>query len=119
MVEMTRNDSRPVYSTETGRICPACGKAVAQCICHVKTAPPANGGPVRVLTETKGRKGKGVTIIKGLALDLPALTELGKQLRSRFGTGGTVKEGVIELQGDHCDGVVELLKQQGHRARRA
>ena len=119
MVEMTRNDSRPVYSTETGRICPACSKAVAQCLCHVKTAPPTGAGPVRVSTETRGRRGKAVTLITGLALDLPALTELGKQLRTRFGTGGTVKEGLIELQGDHGDAVIERLKLLGHQVKRA
>ena len=65
---------------------------------------------VRVSRETKGRAGKGVTLVKGLALDDAALNALGKQLKTSCGSGGTVKDGVIEVQGDHCDKVIELLR---------
>jgi translation initiation factor 1 len=74
---------------------------------------------VRVSRETKGRKGKGVTLIKGLALDTPALAQLGKQLKAACGSGGTVKDGVIEIQGDHCEQVIENLKNQGWVVKRA
>lgn len=74
---------------------------------------------VRVSRETKGRGGKSVTIVKGLTLDPIALASLGKQLRTACGSGGTVKDGVIEVQGDHCERVIEALKKNGHNAKRA
>jgi translation initiation factor 1 len=74
---------------------------------------------VRVSRQTKGRGGKTVTLVKGLALDATALASLGKQLRTACGSGGTVKDGVIEVQGDHCDLVMEVLEKQGHRPKRA
>lgn len=69
--------------------------------------------------ETKGRGGKAVTVVKGLPLDDDALAALGKQLRTACGSGGTVKDGVIEVQGDHCDRILAALEKLGHRAKRA
>ncbi|MYN18201.1 translation initiation factor Sui1 [Rugamonas sp. FT107W] len=112
-------NTRLVYSTETGRMCPDCGKPTADCICKTAAkAKPAGDGVVRVSRESKGRGGKTVTLVKGLALDAIALALLGKQLRSACGSGGTVKDGVIEIQGDHCDLVMEALKKQGHQPKR-
>lgn len=111
------SQNRLVYSTETGRICPDCSKPVAQCICRAKSAPAVAPGNVRVSRER--RNGKAVTVIKGLPLDALALTQFGKQLRATFGTGGTVKDGAIELQGDHCDALLVLLKEQGHAPKRS
>jgi translation initiation factor 1 len=74
---------------------------------------------VRVSRETKGRGGKAVTVVKGLLLDAAALTEMGKQLKTACGTGGTVKDGVIEIQGDHCERVMQVLKAQGYSVKRA
>jgi translation initiation factor 1 len=74
---------------------------------------------VRVSRETKGRAGKGVTLVRGLAIDNLALVTLGKQLKTACGSGGTVKDGVIEVQGDHCDKVIEVLKNQGFTVKRA
>lgn len=110
-----------VYSTESGRMCPACGQPVAQCVCKsaAKAAVPAGDGVARVSRETKGRGGKSVTVVKGVALDAMALAVLGKQLRTACGSGGTVKDGVIEIQGDHCERVMEALAKAGHRAKRA
>jgi translation initiation factor 1 len=108
-----------VYSTESGRMCPACRQPVTQCVCKAKKAAPAGDGVVRVSRETKGRGGKAVTLVRGLALDEPALNSLGKQLRAACGSGGTVKDGVIEVQGDHCERVIELLKAQGFTVKRA
>jgi len=85
----------------------------------VQAARPAGDGTVRVSRETKGRAGKGVTLVRGLALDPLALMTLGKQLKAACGSGGTVKDGVIEVQGDHCDRVTEMLKSQGHVVKRA
>jgi translation initiation factor 1 len=98
-----------VYSTDVGRVCPGCGQPIAQCVCKAKTRP-AGDGIVRVSRETAGRKGKGVTVIKGLPLDDAALTALGKQLKALCGSGGTVKDGVVEIQGDHLDKVLAWLK---------
>jgi translation initiation factor 1 len=72
-----------------------------------------------VSRQTKGRGGKSVTLIKGLALDPFALASLGKQLRTACGSGGTVKDGVIEVQGDHCELVMETLRAHGHSPKRA
>ncbi len=107
-----------VYSTDGGRMCPGCRLALAQCACKAKTAP-AGDGAVRVSLQTKGRGGKSVTLVKGLALDAVALAVLGKQLRSACGAGGTVKDGVLEIQGDHCALVIEALARHGHGAKRA
>ena len=107
-----------VYSTDAGRMCPACRQPIAACICGQK-AVPAGDGIVRVSRETKGRAGKGVTLVKGLALDVAALAVVGKSLRAACGSGGTVKDGVIEIQGDHVVRVMEWLRMEGHRVKRA
>jgi translation initiation factor 1 len=87
-------------------------------MCKAKAATVGDG-VARVSRQIKGRGGKSVTLIKGLALDSVALALLGKQLRTACGSGGTVKNGVIEVQGDHCELVVEALKKHGHNAKRA
>jgi translation initiation factor 1 len=99
-------------------MCPECRRQLSQCVCNAKAATVGDG-VVRVSRQTKGRGGKSVTLIKGLALDSVALALLGKQLRTACGSGGTVKDGVIEVQGDHCELVVEALKKHGHKAKRA
>lgn len=109
-----------VYSTETGRMCPGCVQPVAQCTCKAAAkAAPAGDGVVRVSRSSKGRAGKTVTLVKGVALDAAALAALGKQLRTACGAGGTVKDGVIEIQGEHCELVLKTLGQHGHKARLA
>lgn len=107
-----------VYSTDGGRMCPACREPLAQCRCAA-AARTVGSGEVRVWRETKGRGGKSMTLVKGLALDALALGLLGKQLRAACGSGGTVKDGVIEVQGDHCERVIEILKRDGYSAKRA
>jgi translation initiation factor 1 len=107
-----------VYSTESGRMCPGCRQPVAACRCGEPAAPKGDG-VLRVLRETKGRGGKAVTVVKGALLDAAGLATLGKQLRTLCGTGGTVKDGVIEIQGDHVERVIEALKAQGHTVKRA
>ena len=109
-----------VYSTDTGRTCPACRQALAQCRCRQQEAARAVGdGRVRVTRETQGRGGKAVTVVRGLPLDAAALATLGKQLKAACGSGGTAKDGVIEVQGDHVDKVLALLQAQGYAAKRA
>lgn len=113
-----RGNGGLVYSTETGRMCPACRNALAACTCKA-TSVPAGDGQVRVMLQTKGRGGKAVTLVKGLALDADALNALGKQLRSACGSGGTVKDGVLEVQGDHCDRIIAELESRGFKPKRA
>jgi len=108
-----------VYSTDSGRMCPVCRQPVAACQCAALKPKAPTDGIVRVSRETKGRAGKGVTLVKGLALDDVALAALGKQLKAACGSGGTVKDGVIEVQGDHCERVMALLQAQGHKVKRA
>jgi translation initiation factor 1 len=109
-----------VYSTDAGRMCPTCRRPVAQCQCKKATAlQPAGDGVVRVSRETKGRGGKAVTLVKGLALAEPALSSLGKELKAACGSGGTVKDGVVEVQGDHCERVMTFLRDRGHVVKRA
>ncbi|MHC1743205.1 MAG: translation initiation factor Sui1 [Syntrophobacteraceae bacterium] len=102
-----------VYSTEHGKMCPSCGHPILKCVCREQSPIPRSDGVVRVARETKGRKGKGVTLITGVPLDDPAMKELAKQLKAKCGAGGTVKSGAIEIQGDHRDMVIELLKARG------
>ena len=107
-----------VYSTDGGTMCPKCRLPVAQCACRAQ-AVPAGDGIVRVSREVAGRGGKAVTVVRGVALPEAALVQLGKQLKAACGSGGTVKNGVIEVQGDHAERIVALLKQQGHAVKRA
>jgi translation initiation factor 1 len=108
-----------VYSTAHGRMCPACGKPIGECSCRQKSAVPEGDGIVRVERQTKGRKGKGVTVITGVPLGATELKELAKQLKARCGAGGTLKDGVIEIQGDHRDALLEELKKRGWTVKRA
>ena len=108
-----------VYSTEAGRMCPQCRQAIASCRCIAASVRPATDGVLRVSLETKGRAGKGVTVLRGLAMDDAAIAALGKQLRTSCGSGGTVKDGVVEVQGDHRDRVIRMLTDQGFVVKRA
>jgi translation initiation factor 1 len=108
-----------VYSTDGGRICPLCRLPLARCACKARTkAVPQGDGNVRVGRESKGRGGKVVTLVRGLPLEAAALEALGKQLRSACGAGGTAKDGVLEVQGDHVERVLALLQRQGWRVKR-
>ena len=100
-----------VYSTGQGSICPGCAKSVDHCVCgNIKKAViPKTDGIVRLGYE-KNRKGKGVTLITGLALSQAALLDLAKKLKQRFGTGGSVKNYTIELQGDFRKQVEQELR---------
>ncbi len=108
-----------VYSTEHGRMCPACGKPVAACGCRRPGAARPGAGMVRVGRETQGRKGKGVTVVTGLPLPDEALQKLAGELKRKCGSGGTCKDGVIEIQGEHRDALVEYLTAQGYTVKRS
>ena len=112
------SNSRLVYSSEPGRICPKCRQAVSQCRCK-QQSPPQGDGIVRIKRETKGRKGKGVTLITGVPLAGDELKKLAKSLKQKCGTGGTIKDGVIEIQGDHRELLLEELSQLGWKVKKA
>ncbi len=106
-----------VYSTDVGRTCPACRQSTALCSCKQSKPLTKTDGIVRVSLDSKGRGGKSVTVIKGVALDAAELALLGKQLRSACGAGGTTKDGVIEVQGDHTASLVAALEKLQFKVR--
>ena len=111
--------ARIIYSTGVGTLCPNCRRAVRGCVCP-KSAPGAAKHPaVRVGRETKGRAGKGVTTVVGLPLSRADLEFLVAQLKKRCGSGGTVRDGVIEIQGEHRDLIVAQLEKLGWPAKRS
>jgi translation initiation factor 1 len=114
-------DSRLVYSTELGQVCAECQKPVSKCICK-KKKPKARlqtkqDGVIRIRREVKGRKGKTVTVIYGFTFDQGILKTLAKQLKQQCGTGGSVKDDMIIIQGDHREKLMKLLKAQGHKVK--
>ena len=117
-MKVKNNSHGIVFSTEYGRMCPACGKPADHCICKQSAAAFTGDGIVRIGRETKGRKGKGVTVITGVNLDPDELKELATQLKQKCAAGGTVKDGVIEIQGDHRDKLVKELQKKGFIVKR-
>jgi translation initiation factor 1 len=113
---------RLVYSTDSGRIdtCPICGLPYAKCSCGQSTQPARKSdGIVRVRRERKGHGGKTVTVIDGVIGSEAELTTLAQQLKKLCGSGGTVKDGNIEIQGDHCEKVMAKLSGLGYKVKRA
>ena len=110
--------SNLVYSTDHGTMCPACNKPKANCTCSKKNTPK-NDGIVRIERQTKGRKGKGVSLIYGLPLKGNELKNLAKTLKTKCGTGGTIKDEVIEIQGDHRQNLKIELEKMGYKVKLA
>ena len=108
-----------VYSTERGLVCPKCRLPIAKCRCGKVEPAPAGDGIVRVRRETRGRGGKTVTTVSGVPLGGEALRNLASDLKRRCGTGGTAKDGVIEIQGDHRVTIVAELSRRGFTAKLA
>jgi translation initiation factor 1 len=100
-------------------LCPKCHQLRSTCTCKSEPPAPSRATVIRVGRETKGRRGKGVTIISDLPLDENDLTELAAKLKARLGTGGTVKDKRIEIQGDHRERIVQELEGLGYRVKRA
>ena len=113
------NNADLVYSSEHGRMCPSCESPMAECICHKKNVSPKGDGIVRLMRETKGRKGKGVSLVTGVPLNENDLRTLAKQLKQKCGSGGTVKNGVIEIQGDHRDILMAELLKKGYTVKKS
>jgi translation initiation factor 1 len=110
---------RIVYSTGIGTLCPNCRRAVRECVCPKGAPGAAKLGAIRVGREVKGRAGKGVTTVSGLPLSLAEIDGLATRLKKRCGSGGTVREGVIEIQGEHRDVIVAELVKAGWQAKKS
>ena len=115
------DNSRLVFSTESGKMCPSCQKPVSECTCKKKKSRSQTNikydGIIRIQREVKGRKGKTVTTVSGFQLADDELKNLATQLKRRCGTGGSVKDGVILIQGDHRDTLVTELKKRGFKVK--
>ena len=114
-------NSRLIYSTESGKICPSCQQPVSECTCKKKKSRSQPNikidGIIRIQREVKGRKGKTVTIVSGFQINADELKNLAAQLKRRCGTGGSVKDGVIIIQGDHRETLITELKNRGFKAK--
>lgn len=107
-----------VYSTEGGRMCPTCRQPVGVCLCNAKAGNVGKGdGIVRISRE--GRAGKTVTVVRGVPLVAAELADLGKRIRVACGSGGTAKDGVLEVQGDHVARLMQMLQEQGWAVKRS
>lgn len=121
---MSRRDrDATVYSSEHGRMCPHCGLTEKRCVCRAnpRGAPaklPEGDGIVRIGRESKGRRGKTVTLVRGVPLPEDDLRDLSKDLKRLCGTGGALKDGVIEIQGDHRDALVGEMERRGYKVKR-
>jgi translation initiation factor 1 len=100
-------------------LCPNCRRALAGCVCPKGAPGVRRAQTVRVGREVQGRAGKGVTVIQGLALTAAEIEALATRLKKRCGSGGTVREGVIEIQGDHRDVIVAELEKLGIAAKKS
>ncbi len=108
-----------VYSTGIGTLCPNCRRAVRECVCPKGAPGAAKPTAVRVGRETKGRAGRGVTTVTGLPLAEAELADVAAKLKKRCGSGGTVRDGVIEIQGEHRDAIVDELSKLGWQAKKS
>jgi len=118
-----RSSSSTVYSSEHGRVCPYCGLPSKRCQCRANPRGPGvsnveGDGVARVGRTSKGRGGKTVTLVTGLQLAPAELKDLAKALKRRCGTGGALKDDVIEIQGDQRDALVDELEQRGFQVKR-
>ncbi len=113
MKNRSASENGIVFSTEIGKMCPDCNQPIKACTCKQQKTIEEGDGIVRIGRETKGRKGKGVTIISGLALDSLELKKIAKHLKSKCSSGGTIKGNIVEIQGDHRTIISEELKKKG------
>ena len=112
--------TRLVYTTVGGRTCPSCRQALADCRCAAQAAQQVLGdGKVRVSRSSAGRGGKTVTLVVGLPMTAAELDACAKRLKAACGSGGTAKDGRIEIQGDHVERVMTALQAMGHTPKRS
>ncbi len=113
-----KNSGGLVYSTEFGRACPECSNPIDDCVCGQPEAPQGDG-IVRVSRESKGRGGKVVTLVTGIPLVGAELKTLAKELKKKCGTGGALKDGVVEIQGEQRDLLVAELTKRGFTVKKS
>jgi len=122
---MTDSGKRVIYSSGPGRSggsadrCAKCGWPADRCACSKAAPSPKNLQRVRVSRSSSGRAGKTVTLVAGLEENEESVALLAKKLKTRCGAGGTVKSGVIEIQGDHVETVLSVLSSEGYRAKKS
>jgi translation initiation factor 1 len=113
---MPRDENPTIYSTDPQfKLCPRCGRY--PCRCPKPRSLPPQQQTASIRREKKGRGGKTVTVVSGLQLTPDDLKALSKQLKQTCGSGGTVKEDTIEIQGDHRDTIAEKLRQLGYKTK--
>ncbi len=108
-----------VYDSGAGRMCPHCERPLSACVCKSTESLPDTDGVVRLRLDTKGRKGKGVTLITGIPLTPSELKAFAKKLKKKCGSGGSIKDGTVEIQGDHVALLMTELGKQGWTVRRS
>ena len=113
-----KNQGGLVYSTEFGTACPECRQPVDACVCNEEQLPEGDG-IVRLSRESKGRGGKVVTLITGVPLVGSELKTLAKELKKKTGVGGSLKDGVIEIQGDQRELLLSELTKRGFTVKKA
>lgn len=116
---MKKRANNLVYSTDQGRLCPDCEQPTNQCRCKANKVAPRGDGIVRVRKEVAGRKGKAVTVVAGVPLEGLELLGLAKDLKKLCGSGGTMKDGVIEVQGEHVEKIMGHLQGRGYKVKRS
>ncbi|MBN2723821.1 MAG: hypothetical protein JXR95_07115 [Deltaproteobacteria bacterium] len=108
------NEKVTVWTSDEGRVCPVCSKAVLSCICQsAKSSVILGDGRVVIKLETNKRRGKDVTVISGLPMNESQLKSFSRLLKKKCGAGGTVKNGIIEIQGDKRDSVKSEVIESG------
>ncbi len=112
-----RSDSRAVYNTQHGRLCPQCQRAILSCVCGADRPASVGDNVIRIHRETKGRGGKAVTVIAGIPETADTLKSLCKQLKRRCGVGGSVKAARIEIQGDQRTLCQQHLESLGYEVK--
>ena len=110
---MPKNKASLVYSSESGRVCPKCEQPTDACSCNPSANPKDGLKTVRVSLTSKGRKGKSVTLIKGLRMNPSELKAYAGKLKKKTGTGGSLKDGWVQIQGDYREKVAEILTRDG------
>ena len=120
MNKRRESHSRPVYSTEFGKLCPQCHRPIASCVCHQQKSKTANSvNNIRLLRESKGRGGKVVTVVTGVPLAGSELKVLANTLKKKCGVGGSIKGENIEIQGDQRQKLQNELEKLGYTVKQA
>lgn len=121
-MHFSKDENPTVYSSEFGRVCPNCKNPIKKCNCNKnkkQTSIIKNDGIVRLRIDRKGRGGKSVTLIEGLQKSDEDLKTLAKEIKKQCGTGGAVKDGIIEIQGDVRDFLLLFFQNKGIKVKKA